>query len=141
MLRIFFGDVASGRLARLPFLAYTILLMLLVIIGALMAGAALGLLDSRAAGGDAAPVDGGFGGVTSALLTLAGLGVLFVHYNLVAKRARDAGLRGWAVVAVIVLVTGLAGMTLSEGIAAAVNGMIALALLLVPSGALTRTPA
>lgn len=139
---ILFGEVGSGRLARLPFLAYTMLLMLIVLGAALLLGAGFGIMESMI-GGDPdaaqAEVEGLFAGPLLIVLTLAGLLVLFVHYNLIAKRARDIGLPGWAVVAGIVVVSGIAGALFSEGVAGAVNLLIGLALLLVPSKAATRT--
>lgn len=139
---ILFSEVGSGRLARLPFLAYTMLLMLLVIGAALLLGASFGIAENMIGGereAAQAELEGVFAGPLLIVLALVGLGVLFVHYNLIAKRARDIGLPGWAAVAAIVVVTGLAGAAFSESVAGGVNALTGLALLLIPSGALARS--
>jgi uncharacterized membrane protein YhaH (DUF805 family) len=138
---ILLGEIGNGRLARLPFLAYTMLLMLIVIGAALLLGAGFGIAENMIGGEGAAAqaeIESLFAGPLLIVLALVGLGVLFVHYNLIAKRARDIGLPGWAAVALIVVVTGLAGAVFSESVAGVVNALTGLALLLVPSGALAR---
>ncbi|HEX6142815.1 MAG TPA: DUF805 domain-containing protein [Geminicoccaceae bacterium] len=140
MRRVFFGELREGRLARMPFLAWTILLMLLVIGFGLLFGAALGVAGTAV--GDEADVEAAiealFSGPLLVLLTLIGLVILFVHYNLIAKRARDIGLPGWWTVAAVFLLSGFAGALLSETAVGLINGAIGLALLLLPGDLLRR---
>lgn len=98
MLQVLFGDIAQGRLQRLPFLGYWLLAMLL----AGLASLAIILLL-----GDVTMLYTAFLGEVrfdaQQQLTLPGLigllvvGVLltFSHANLGAKRYRDMGLNGW----------------------------------------------
>ncbi|MDX1541003.1 MAG: DUF805 domain-containing protein [Geminicoccaceae bacterium] len=136
--RIFFGEIRDGRLARLPFLAWTILLMLIVIGFGLAIGAMIGILQNLMGGDPAetqATLEALFTTPFAIVLPVLGLGVLFVHYNLIAKRARDIGLPGWPTALAIALLTGLAGAALSESALGLINAVLGLALILVPGGA------
>ena len=139
--RIFFGEIRDGRLARLPFLAWTMLLGLMVIGFGLLAGATLAVVQNLIGGNPAtsqAILEEVLAGPLVVGLTLIGLVVLFAQYNLVAKRARDIGLPGWPTVLVVFLLTGLAGATLSEMAIGWANAVVGLTLLLIPSDGLRR---
>lgn len=139
--RIFFGEIRDGRLGRMAFLAWTVLLALVVIGFGLLAGASLAVVQNLI-GGDPrtsqALLEEVLAGPLVIALTLVGLVVLFAQYNLVAKRARDIGLPGWPTVLAVLLLTGLAGATLSEAVIGLLNGVLGLALLLIPTDALRR---
>jgi uncharacterized membrane protein YhaH (DUF805 family) len=105
MFKVYFGEWSSGRLARLQYLGYYLLLMLLafiVIMGALFTAGALGSLG----GGDIAATQ-------EALLSKLGVpivigAVLFIiaiavaQFNIFIKRIRDMGLPVlWTVLALI----------------------------------------
>ena len=100
MWNIYFGDWSNGRLKRLPYLGYDVLLMVLafaIVMGVIMLG-------------------GGFEGIMNPDL-LAGMGVVVVIFfflffiallvanlNIMAKRLRDMGLPAWkSVIAIIVI--------------------------------------
>ena len=139
--RMFFGELRDGRLARLPFLAWTMVLMLIVLGFGLAIGAAIGIVQNTM-GGDPLHTEALLEELLATpfalLLPLIGLVVMFAQYNMVAKRARDIGLPGWLTVLGVLLLTGIAGATLSESAIGLINGLVGLALLLVPSDALRR---
>jgi uncharacterized membrane protein YhaH (DUF805 family) len=98
MWRVLFGDITSGRLARLPFLGYRILLAVIFVVIAVRIGAAIGVAEQMV-GGDIPSAQAKLRetlGVPSLLLisVIAAL-LLFVDANLKAKRIRDIGLPGW----------------------------------------------
>lgn len=141
--RVFFGDLRDGRLARLPFLAWTIVLMLLVIGFGLLTGALVGVAGTGPGEGEAvaqAAIEDLFTGPLLIVLTVVGLVVLFAHYNLIAKRARDIGLPGWWTVAFVFLLSGIAGAALSDTAVGVINVVIGLALVLLPGDLLRRPP-
>ncbi len=101
MWNIYFGDWSNGRLKRLPYLGYDVLLMVLafaIVMGVIMLG-------------------GGFEGIMNPDL-LAGMGVVVVIFfflffiallvanlNIMAKRLRDMGLPAWGSVAAIIVIS------------------------------------
>lgn len=141
--RVFFGGIRDGRLARLPFLAWSMLLMLLVIGFGLALGAFLVIVQNTM-GGDPAASEAALEAFVAGPLTipfaLIGLIVLFAQYNLVAKRVRDIGLPGWPAVLAVVLLTGIAAATVAETAVGLLNAAVGLVLVLVPGDALRRAP-
>ncbi len=146
MFNTYFGDVTSGRLLRLPFIGYFILLQ--VVIFALMMGAAasLGIAESLIGGNlqeTQAMLLKNLG--TPVLITMAIFALLFIFaaLNLKAKRIRDMGLPGWwtllavwiisAVVLVIVNVVTGSDPLLFNSISSAISTIGVLALIFIPS--------
>ena len=105
MWKVYFGEWQSGRLKRLPYLGYDVLLMVLGIVifmGAflLVGGSMEGMLGMN----PEAIVEG------MGLLLLLGMFVFFMaltvaNLNIMAKRIRDMGLPAWGTVAGIILVS------------------------------------
>ncbi|MCG6940717.1 MAG: hypothetical protein LJE69_05650 [Thiohalocapsa sp.] len=143
MFRALWGDIQNGRLERLPFLGWYLLVSLLALLLAFGIGAVIGAAE-RMAGGD--PVAHqlsladslGTTGVLAVAVVFALL--LMAQLNLMAKRARDMGLPvPWLLVLGWLLLSGL----VSSGGGAALGGLLSLvvllALLFVPTGAFGRT--
>ena len=152
MLRAYFGDFTTGRLTRLPFLGFLLLLSVLFVLYGLGIAFGLGAAEHLLRGDlPAAQADllEHLGLPAIVLLGLFVLAFALAKWNLIAKRIRDMGLPGWWVLLVIVLAdAGLASAMHaggeSMGRALPIHGLIGViisfGLLLIPSGLFARTP-
>ena len=109
MLKALFGDVHNGRLMRLQYVGYSLLLSLLMVGFGIAIVAAIGLGEDLI-GGDLQQAQE----ILRERLTLpymvvfaaATLLFMFVGANIMAKRIRDIGLPGWwSVLGLLVLFT------------------------------------
>ena len=142
MLTAFFGDITNGRLQRLPFLGYSLLVTLLffgfmfAVVFAMGAG-------EKLIGGDLQQAQATLAqalGVPFIIIFAVFMAVvLFVQANLMAKRIRDMGLPGWWVVLALVIVSGLLGSMVSEEAGGGFHSLVFLILLLVPSNAFGKS--
>jgi uncharacterized membrane protein YhaH (DUF805 family) len=142
MLTTFFGDITNGRLQRLPFLGYLLLVILLffgfvfAVIFAMGAG-------EKLIGGDLQQAQATLAqtlGIPFVIIFAVFMAVvLFVQANLMAKRIRDMGLPGWWVVLVLVIVSGVLGSMVSEQAGGGFHTLVYLILLLVPSNAFGKS--
>lgn len=147
MWKVLFGDITSGRLARLPFLGYWILLAVIFVVIAVGIGAAIGVAEQMV-GGDIPSAQAKLRetlGVPSLLLisVIAAL-LLFVDANLKAKRIRDIGLPGWWTLLGVVVLGVVISLAVSQQAAQGFSSLILLALLLIPGNAFSgksRQPA
>jgi len=146
MFRAYFGELHSGRLARLPFLGFLLLLSVLFVLYGLGIAFGIGLVEqvirsdlSAAPGELLEQIDGTALALLGPLLLVFGL----AKTNLLAKRIRDMGLPGWWTLLVIALAgAGLgsamhaSGVPLHESypIHGMISGLLTLGLLLIPSG-------
>jgi len=109
MFDTFFGDIRNGRLPRLPYLGYSLLVSLLLLSFVLAIIVAIGA-GKHLIGGDIQQAQAKLRQwVTLPFMVVFGLFmamVLFVSANLKAKRLRDIGLPGWWLVLVIAMLTG-----------------------------------
>jgi uncharacterized membrane protein YhaH (DUF805 family) len=137
MLRALFGSVTDGKLARLPFLGYWVLLAAAVVVVLLGIGAAIGVAEQMV-GGDLHSAQVKLGetlGIPGLLLISVIFAVLlFAGANLKAKRIRDIGLPGWWTLLAI-LVVDLCVSLISQQAAQAFSSLVILALLLIPGNA------
>lgn len=98
MLQALFGDIAQGRLQRLPFLGYWVLAILLAGLASLAIILLLGnvtMLYTTLLGETRFDVQQQFTLPGLVGLLLVGLLLTFSQANLGAKRYRDMGLNGW----------------------------------------------
>jgi len=141
MIETFFGDIADGRLARLPYLGHWVLLSLAVLVLLFGIGAAIGV-GEQLIGGDLqqaqAKLREWFTLPFFVLLGLVVAVVFFAGANLTAKRIRDIGLPGWWSVLAIALLVGIVTGTVSEQVGSSVQLAIWLALVLVPSNVFAK---
>jgi uncharacterized membrane protein YhaH (DUF805 family) len=141
MIKTFFGDIADGRLARLPYLGHWVLLSLAVLILLLGIGAAIGI-GEQLIGGDLQQAQAKLREwLTLPFFVLFGLVVavlFFAGANLTAKRIRDIGLPGWWSVLAIALLVGLVSGVVSKQAGSGVQLAIWLALVLVPTNVLAK---
>lgn len=142
MFKIFFSEVKTGRLLRLPFLGYSLLLQLLafsfvfVIILAIGAGEHL-------IGGDlqkaqemlrewfSVPFIIIFG-LFMAIICFAGL-------NLTAKRIRDTGLPGWWVLLAVLILQIITSSFISQETSGGLHFFLTVILFLIPTDTFAKT--
>ncbi len=142
MIKTFFGDIKSGRLQRLPYLGYSVLVAILFFlvmfaIVATIAGA------EKIIGGNLQAAQQilreNFSGIFLIFVALFVFVLGFVSANIAAKRFRDMGLPGWWAVAVVVVLSGLISAVISQNIGNAISGASFLILLFVPSNTFGKT--
>ena len=141
MIKALFGEVKTGRLMRLQYLGYSVLLSLLMFGFGLAVVMAIGV-GEHIAGGDLQQVQDQL----LEQLTLPAILVmavvmplfLFVGVNIMAKRIRDIGLPGWWTVLAIFIVSGIVSYMVSENAGNIVNTLAWVAAVFVPSNALAK---
>ena len=146
MFKTYFGDITSGRLLRLPFLGYIVLLQVLFIALVMAGAASLGLAENLV-GGDLTQAQQmlaeKFGLPAMIIIGIVVAAVIFATLNLEAKRIRDMGLPGWwtllavwiisSVIIVTVNVAFGSDPVISKSISSAISAIGALALIFIPS--------
>jgi len=141
MLKRLFGEITDGRLRRLPYLGYSVLLAALSLGFAIALGLMIGA-GEQLIGGDLQQAQAKLAewftlpfmvvfGVVVALFASAGA-------NIMAKRIRDIGLPGWWSVLAIVVLTGVVSVAISAQASNGLYLLITLTLLLVPTGVFAK---
>ena len=140
MLTALFGDVKNGRLRRLPYVGYS-LLMILLVFGFMFASILAIGVGEQVLGGDLQQAQdkmrSALGTPFIAIMGVFMLLVLFAELNLMAKRIRDIGLPGWWSVLVLVILSGIAGAAISDQADQAGQGfhlLLFILLALIPTG-------
>jgi len=150
MFRAFLGGLTTGRLARLPFLGFWLLLWVLFMLFGLGLAFGIGLAEPLIFD-DLATAQGYLlEHIAPALLVgfaLFCLLFVFAQFNLAAKRIRDMGLPGWSVLLLVALASAGLGyvlppslelMRLENQVNGVFNGILVLALLFIPGGFFAR---
>ena len=146
MLSTYFGDITSGRLLRLPFIGYLILLQV-VMFALVMGGAAsLGIAENLVGGNlqDTQAMLGKKFGIPAMIIIAIVMALyLFADLNLKAKRIRDMGLPGWwtllAVIVISIVVTIVVNIAFgsdpetSNQISSIITAIAFVALIFIPS--------
>ena len=138
MFRVLLGDVRDGRLQRLPYLGYWLLLMLLMFGFMLAMGLAAGVGEHIISGDLQAAQEKlrDWFALPAMLVMMVAMPLFFfMEANIMAKRIRDIGLPGWWVVLAIVLLTGSLSYMLSPQVSNGAQTLIWVLLLLIPTGA------
>ena len=137
MFRVLFGEISSGRLLRLPYLGWSVLVGVLGLAIAIGIGLAIGVAE-QIVGGDLQSAQTQLTqqfGIPAIILVFALYAVLlFASLNVMAKRLRDIGLPGWWAVVAIAIIGMLISAVASQEVASGVNFLVWIALLLVPTG-------
>jgi uncharacterized membrane protein YhaH (DUF805 family) len=136
MIKALLGDVKTGRLMRLQYLGYSLLVYLLmfgfvfVVILAIDAG-------EHIIGGDLQYAQDKLREMFTlpAMIVFAVIMPLFLFMvaNIMAKRIRDIGLPGWWSVLAIIVITGIVSYMVSNEVSNGLSTLIWVVLLLVPS--------
>ena len=140
MFKALFGDIQAGRLLRLPYLGYSILISVLMIVFGLALAFAAGVGEHLISGDMEAAqlhMSENFSIVSVLLFIVVSVLFLFAGCNIMAKRLRDIGLPGWWMVLAIVVVTGAVAVMVSDEASNILQTVIWIVLLLVPSNSLT----
>lgn len=150
MLNTYFGGIMEGRLKRLPFIGYIVLLHVLFVVLVLAGVASMGVAENLV-GGDLTQtrqvLAEKFGLPTMILVGIVVAAVFFATLNLEAKRIRDMGLPGWwSLLAIwiisallIALLAGLVNPELGNYISSVISIIGFLALVLIPSDTFTMS--
>ena len=135
MLKKLFGEVKTGRLNRLAFLGYWVLLTAFMIAMGFAIVLAIGA-GEMLIGGDLAEAQETlrkwFTAPTVIVVGLVSMVTLFGHLNIIAKRVRDIGLPGWWVVLLLAIVGVVVSIQISEQASNALSMICFFALLLIP---------
>ena len=144
MLNTYFGDITSGRLQRLPFIGYIVLLHVLFVVLVLAGAAGLGVVENLV-GDDLTHTQQmlaeKIGLPTMIIIGIVIAAVFFATLNLEAKRIRDMGLPGWWTllaiwiisVILIALLAGLVNPELGNHTSSIISAIAFLALIVIPS--------
>ena len=136
MFKFYFGDFSNGRLLRLPYLGYIVLLIILWIGFIFATVAAIGAAE-HILGGDLAEAQAvltkSLGIPYMIILGLVLLALFVASFNMMAKRARDMGLPGWMFVIGFLIVIWLVSFYVSDNAGSGLSSIVGLALLLLPS--------
>lgn len=141
MFRALFGNVKTGRLLRLPYLGYSLLIGVLVVVLLMVF-----FMSLVGAGATEHLMEGNFqeiqqelrerlGFAMIAVSVLVGIFFSFAGCNIMAKRIRDMGLPGWWTVLLIIVVPAVLSGVISMVVSNALHAILWLALLLIPSNA------
>lgn len=141
MIGVYFGEINTGRLKRLPYLGYglliTVALFILMFAFVVMIAGAESII-----GGDFSETQRRltdmFGIPVIVLFVILFLGFLFASANLMAKRARDIGWPGWWTVLAVFAATVVISFMFSETMANILNFIIILPFLFIPSDKFER---
>ena len=139
MIKALFGEVKTGRLMRLQYQGYSLLLSLLMFGFGMAVVLAIGASE-HIIGGDLQQDQLREMFTLPVMLVMAVVMPLFVFIgsNIMAKRIRDIGLPGWWMVLAIFVVSGVVSYMISDEISGGLNTLIWVVLLLVPSNALVK---
>lgn len=136
MLRTLYGEILTGRLKRLPYLGYSLLLMLVVLLLAIGIDASIGL-TARMAEGEQSSTRAliwdalGLHGLVSIGLVLTTL--TLAQMNIAVKRIRDIGLPPWWALITIVVLGFFTAIIGGSQLASGFDLLVFLSLLILPS--------
>lgn len=141
MLKKLFGEITNGRLTRLPYLGYSLLLAALFLSLGIVVGLMIGV-GEQLIGGDLQQAQATLAEwLTLPFMLVFGLVVVLIAFagaNIMAKRIRDIGLPGWWSVLAIVVLTGVVSVVTSAQVGNGLSLAITLALLLIPTDAFAK---
>jgi len=141
MITALMGDIQRGKLHRLAYLGYTVLLTVLLIVFGMAAAFFIGV-GEHLLGGDLQQaletlrqwLSIPFMLVFTIVMTL----FIYAKLNITAKRIRDMGLPGWRMVLAILIVDLLLGVIVSREAASSFMFAILLLLLFVPTAMMAK---
>jgi uncharacterized membrane protein YhaH (DUF805 family) len=141
MIKALFGEVKTGRLMRLQYLGYSVLLSLLMFGFGIAVVMAIGV-GEHIAGGDLQQVqDQLLEQLTLPVILVMAVVMplfLFIGVNIMAKRIRDIGLPGWWTVLAVFIVSGVVSYLVSDNAGSIVNTLAWVAVVLLPGNALAK---
>lgn len=143
MLNTLIGDIKNGRIVRLQFLGYTVMLSLILFAFVLLVIFIFGA-GEHLLGGNLKTAQDQLSGwfALPFILILGVLVMLFIFIlasiNLMAKRIRDIGLPGWWSVLIFVILEAVVSSYISQQAGSGLHILTWLLLIFVPSNALAK---
>jgi len=141
MIRAFFLDIRDGKLTRLPFFGYTILLNVLGLVFVFGIVAAIAGAET-VMGGDLSEAQAVLRKTFAGPLIIVMIGffvtAVFASLNMAAKRIRDIGLPGWPVVLVLAAITIAISLLIPGKSAQSLSFVVWIILLLTPSNLMNK---
>ena len=141
MIRAFFLEIRVGRLKRLRYFGYSILLDVLGLLFVFGVVAAIAGAET-AMGGDLQEMQAALRKAFAGPLVIVILGfvaaAVFASLNMSAKRIRDIGLPGWLVVLAIAMVTITVSILVSANAGQILSFMVWIGLLLTPGNLMSK---
>ncbi|MGR9072955.1 MAG: DUF805 domain-containing protein [Gammaproteobacteria bacterium] len=139
MFNAFFGDTMNGRMSRLPFLIYSLILDLIVFVFGLLIAIVTDTFDDLMSG-ELKNIEDMLGQpLTTPYVVVFGLFtllILFCAMNMTAKRFRDIGLPGWVAVLSLIGIEAIVSIMLSQQNASGLHFLVWVALVLIPGNIL-----
>lgn len=135
MFKNIFGDIRKGRLLRLPYLGYSLLLLVLIFVFMISIGLMIGSAEQMMGGNLQQAQDQLRAQFTLPFIIiylLIMIVFLFAGLNIMAKRIRDMGLPGWWTILGIFILSIVVIAFVSEQAGSVLNTVAWLALLLLP---------
>ena len=136
MTKALLGEVKTGRLMRLQYLGYSLLLSLLMFGFGLATVLAIGA-GEHIIGGDLQQAQDKLREMFTLPLMIVFAVVIplsvFIAANIMAKRIRDIGLPGWWTLLVIIVLESVASYAVSNEIGSGLHTLVWIVLLLIPS--------
>jgi len=148
MFKVYTGEIKTGRLQRLAYLGYSVLLSIIVMAVIFGAIAFVGSIENLASGDlqqTQQQLMQNFGVPAMIAFGIFGLLVIFAHVNIVAKRFRDMGLPGWWAVLALIVLAAIVGAIFHNPdpeapatVPTLINAVTWIVLLFVPSNAFSK---
>ncbi|NEX19134.1 DUF805 domain-containing protein [Thiorhodococcus mannitoliphagus] len=136
MLKTLYGEIMTGRLKRLPYLGYNLLVMLLFVLIGFGISTSIGLAE-RMANGEIPDLQAliwdELGVIGVLLIGVALTALALAQINIAVKRIRDIGLPGWWLLLTIAVLGVFASIIGGSPLASGVNLLIFLSLLILPT--------
>lgn len=142
MFNVLWGDIQAGRLKRLPFLLWYLVVVLLTVVLGFGLGAVIGAAE-RMAGGESlkaqVALEDSLGPVGLIVVAALFALLLLAQLNIMAKRVRDMGLpAAWLFALGWLLLSGLVSSAGGPALGGLLSLLVLLALLFVPTGAFAK---
>lgn len=138
MFNALLGDIKTGRLLRLQYLGYSVLLFLLFFAFVMLVVLAIGAGEHLLGGNLQEAQNQLREWFTLPFMIIFGVLMMvftFIGFNIMAKRIRDIGLPGWWSIFVIVILESAISYYVSQQASSGLHSLIWLLLVIVPSNA------
>jgi len=144
MFNTYFGEIKHGRLLRLSYLKYYVIMIVLMMAFVIGTGLMIGISEQIMGGDIQQAQDKLRAWFTLPFIIIVGVimfAFMFAGANIAAKRVRDMGLPGWWVILGLFLVSGsISAVSNNQGQGGGAVGLIfLLALLFIPSNAFGKS--
>ncbi|MCK5663555.1 MAG: DUF805 domain-containing protein [Thiotrichaceae bacterium] len=142
MINALLKEIKTGRLLRLQYLGYSLFMGLLVVIFIAALVFAIGAGEHLLGGNLQDAQNQLREWFTLPLMIVFGIfmaSMLFIGFNLMAKRIRDIGLPGWWSILVIMIISGALSYAVSQQASSGFHTLIWILLVLVPTNTLEKS--